>query len=844
MRIPSLKLWLFTIFLSFAGKRTIRPIMDIIPILKFMFRSEWKALNEALSLNPAYAAKDFGSADELTTFLNKSPIGLVIFSLRDKSDLLQLAILMKLVKKIPSETFVKIIVINFSANKELEKAIERLGILDLFEDRIQTKALKFKIDFMMKSMLVQLKMNSNGLPGSAKKIEETKVQDNKVMATTPSWINPIECCDDVWFLKNENDCKKIITRWLVKVVGPSPYVASWVETGTAGVWKFEFKSNPNMYISGDGAWFYRGSQKPDFTWTENVWIFTGEAFDLFYKQENEIISRLNLKDKKISIAKNSKYAKIKEKVILESFDKDLVLRRELQAIAEDDAFDAENERLRNLEGKGKTDAIDQDHLSGKTKAQANRSGPLSGKSKTDALNGGPLSGQVDSSDEGDSSSDMSMQGEKNAPSPRGLSHKTDGSSVSSFWDGKDNFKEGEKEDFDAPSDQDISSGAALSLDARNKHEKFYKNHNEAEKYAAKEREHALRKDGIAENLQGKTDPGKSSGKGSPNLSGESSTDEIEGHLSSPDFKKNNGIKEKNKSASELSGKSATDKLEGKLSSPSEKRNKATANQTENELSGKSSTDNIPGRLTSPRLGKNKNDDQGEASNDSFDDKFLGHANEAKDKEDSLLTPQEKKKRSEQLRAEQERKEKSRQGSPFLKDPSQTNSAETDEDFPDLSSNQASNKSSDKRPGQKTPDNVLPFTEAAPQNAAEDGGVSAKELEDSTSNAQVVSYLIQDKVRVLCKLDDHFDQTIIFSTSDKGIATDETVTMSLNFNYMNKDTKLNFTGKVVEIEQVDEESQYVTVEISKENAVTFNSFMKLYNSRQKNINTFFKAVKGF
>ena len=446
--------------------------MDNVPILKFMFRSEWKALNEALSLNPAYAAKDFGSADELTTFLNKSPVGLVIFSLRDKSDLLQLAILMKLVKKIPSETFVKIIVINFSSNKDLEKSIERLGILDLFDYKIQTRALKFKIDFMMKSMIVQLKMNANGLPGSAKKIEENKTQDNKFVVTTPSWINPIECCDDFWFLKNENDCKKIITRWLVKVVGPSPYVASWVESGTAGVWKFEFKSNPNVYISGDGAWFYRGSQKPDFTWSENVWIFTGEAFDLFYKQENEIISRLILKDKKISIAKNSKYAKIKEKIIFESFDKDLVLKKELQAVAEQDAFDAENERLRNLQGKGKTEAIDQDHLSGKTTAQAQRNGSLSGKSKTDSLKNGPLSGQVGYSDETDSSSDMSMEGEKNSPSPEGLSHKADGSNISSFWDGQDNFKEGEQEDFDAASDQAINSGQALSLDARNKHEKF------------------------------------------------------------------------------------------------------------------------------------------------------------------------------------------------------------------------------------------------------------------------------------------------------------------------------------------------------------------------------------
>ncbi len=817
--------------------------MDNVPILKFMFRSEWKTLNDALSFNPAYAAKDFSSADELTSFLNKSPVGMVIFSLRDKSDLLQLAILMKLVKKIPSEAFVKIIVINFSANKQLENAIERLGILDLFDEKIQTKALKFKIDFMMKSMLVQLKNNANALPGSAKKLDEPKGQENKTIVTTPTWSGPIECRDDVWFMRNETDCKKIITRWLVKVVGPSPYVASWVDSGTSGVWKFEFKSNPNIYMTGEGSWYYRGSQKPDFNWAENIWIFTGESFDLFYKQENEITSRLNLKDKQISIAKNSKYARIKEKIILESFDKDLVLKRELQAAAGEDAFDAENEKLRNLEGKGKTEAIDQDHLSGKTKAEAARSGRMTGKSKTDSLNQGPLSGQVEYSDESDPS-DMSMEGEKNAPSPKGLSHKTDGSSISSFWDGKDNFKEGEKEDFDAPSDQDIRSGEALSLDARNKHEKFYKNHNEAEKYAAKEREKALRKDGVSENLQGKTDSQRNSDSGSPNLSGESSTDAIDGHLSSPDFKGSKGVQDKKKSPGELSGKSATDKLEGQLSSPSEKRNKATSNQTGSELSGKSSTDNIPGQLSSPRLGKTKNDDLGEASNDSFDDKFLGHANEAKTKDNSSLTPEEKKKRSEQLKAEQDRKEKSGPGNTTKRDPNLPKSSETDEDFSDLSSNQSSNKSLTKKDGAKPPSNVLPFNEGAPQNSLEDQGVSAKELEDSTSNAQVVSYLIQDKVRVLCKLDDHFDQTIIFSTSDKGIAKDETVSMSLNFNYMNKDTKLNFTGTVVEIEEVDEESQYVTVEISKENAVTFNSFMKLYNSRQKNINTFFKAVKGF
>jgi hypothetical protein len=62
--------------------------------------------------------------------------------------------------------------------------------------------------------------------------------------------------------------------------------------------------------------------------------------------------------------------------------------------------------------------------------------------------------------------------------------------------------------------------------------------------------------------------------------------------------------------------------------------------------------------------------------------------------------------------------------------------------------------------------------------------------------------------------------------------------------MNKDTNLNFKGDVKSIEPDGEGSNFITVEISKENASAFNSFMKLYGTRQEYINLFLKTVKGF
>jgi len=817
--------------------------MTNVPIIKFMFRSEWKTLPDALHMGPVYSSEEFDSANDVTTFLSGVPAGLVIVSLQDKNDLVQLATMMKLVKKVASSTTLKVMVVNFSGNRQFEKAVDKLGILDLVDGKIQTKALRYKIDFMMKSINAQIKKTTNAATSTVKALENTKNQEKKAAENIPVWASPLDCEDDIWILRTEVDCKKIISRWLIKLVGPSPYVAGWVESGTPGLWKFDFKSNKDSFIAGKGTWYFKGDQKPDFIWNENIWTFTGESFELYYKQENQTLSRLNLKDKILTITKTSEFAKMREKIILESFDKDLVFKKELQANIENENFDGEKEKLQNLEGKGKTDSITQGPLSGKSKTDALAHDPLSGKSKTDSLNQGPLSGKMQpSGSKKDDPLAMDLEAGENSSFNDPLTQKTKTTKGSTFWKGKNEYeKEGkaEADDLLSAASEGVKSGSELSLEANNSHQKYYKNHNEAEKFEAKDIGHAIKKDGVSDNLKGKTDPSKATPNGAADLNGKSSTDKLKAHLTSPDSAKDKsgqGEAHKPESANDKSGQ---------------------AQKPEKDLSGKTSTDKLQGHLTSPD-GKKQH-----ATKELSGDKTLGHAaaeKEAKERTAKEAAPKtEIEKKTEQLAALRAKKEKiekeheekeaiaKRKESASLQVSKPIADGETldiekdkarSKELPDKEKSSATRLESENKSGK-----ILNFKEKEAESNFEATNIWSRDLEDSIQTAKVTSYLIQDPTRVSCILDDHFDQSIIFTTNESGISKSKKVTLNLNFKYLNKSTDLKFDGNITQMESDEEGTQYITVEISKENVSAFNAFMKLYNMRQKNIDFYLKQVKG-
>jgi len=296
-----------------------------IPIVKFMFDQEISVFNETLSINPTYEAKSIHQADELANFLTTVPSVLIIAYLQNKEHFAQIATFMKMARQASKNSVYKIVVFNYSGDNKFSKAISKLGIQDQIEPRINCKGLKFKIDFWMKSLRVQ----ERALPQS----------------TGATWLEPLTLEDDIWILKSELDCKKILNRWLVKLMGPGPVVAQWNEIKN-NLWRFDFKENEKeMFIGGKGSWYFYGESKPDFIWKENSWLITGDNFELFYKDEDETFSRLLCRNKLLKICKNSLFAQTKESLIIEQLEKKLVFKKEAQ-------------KLNDLEGKGSTNYLD------------------------------------------------------------------------------------------------------------------------------------------------------------------------------------------------------------------------------------------------------------------------------------------------------------------------------------------------------------------------------------------------------------------------------------------------------------------------------------------------------
>ena len=787
-----------------------------IPVIKFLFTGEFRVLNETLTAQPSYQVEEFTAVNDLATYLSSEVAGLVIASLQDKNDLVQIATLMKIVKKVAKDTTLKIVVINFSGDKQFEKAIAKLGIQDIMEPAINAKALKFKLDFWMKSLQGQIKNNPNAhAQKNAKPADTSKNNDKKVEANTPLWLEPLELEDDIWILKNENDCKKILSKWLIRLLGPSPYVGQWNDV-QPNLWRFEIKaSEKDLYVPGGGHWYYHGEIKPDFVWKENVWLITGDSFDLFYKDGPQVYSRLKCKDKNLTVAKNSLFAKTKEQIIAESFDKELVFKKEAQT-------------LDDLEGKGKTDSIN--------------GGPLSGKNKTSHLNNGPLSGEINPEDQ--------------LLSSDALSQKASNDKQSSFWQGKNSYEK-DGGDGKGPASEGVRQGSSLEQDLKNSdHQKYYKNHNEAEKYEAEKKEHERTH--------------KPEAPQSGNMSGKSSTDEIDGFYDNDKDRKS----AKEKKDRDLSGKSETDKLNSHYNNADRKEgaaatdassdsrkdssnltNEEKAKRQKEEIVAKERAANekaafeqnktrtaMAGIENSNTTGKGKlssEDGQqtGAMRGRSSTEELAGHYKNAQSEKAGKKDKDQANDPYESLFG----KSKDRRDAPSELTKKQDRKVDADyAEFDD--SSLASSFDENQNPALA---DVLQLNKARAEKLKNETfqEVYDPELAETSADAEVISVMSFNKQQIECKMDDFFDETIIFRTTDGSLSPSSKVDMDMSFKYLNKDTQIKFVGDVITIEGDGEGSNYVTVQLSKQNVEAFDEFMRLYKTRQQNATAFLRKVKG-
>ncbi len=386
--------------------------MTDIVLVKYLFKDEWSPLEEVVSKNADQFSEvyEVSNEKELLTVIESSPATLIVASVTGKDELGLVINFLKNHRRVVKESNIKFSVVNFINNKQVETALMKLGCQEVMEPTMRDKALKFKIDFWKKSLSVGQKKETE--IKLALKDKATDPNDKSKQVVNPiTWVDALKSVDDMWLVKSPQDVKKVLTRWMVKVMGPSPFVAQWNEVpGQRGVWKFTFKDGlRDTFHSADGDWIFKGDQKPEFVWKENLWMISGTNFQLYYQDENEVLSRFRVSPSAVEVCKNSSYALSRERAIVESFDQEILVKKGLKIddskteIEEDKKGDglltqdisgqaALSTKYKNTVALELEDAPED---AKKLKVDSSTAKRLRGKSSTDDLGDGSYEGEVE-----------------------------------------------------------------------------------------------------------------------------------------------------------------------------------------------------------------------------------------------------------------------------------------------------------------------------------------------------------------------------------------------------------------------------------------------------------------
>jgi hypothetical protein len=446
-------------------------------------------LSNYYSNNDEYTVEFISTEAQANQFLPVAKNGIFIFEVKTKIDLQAAVNVLKNQKKLIQAGLLKPSCVLHINNKKVEKILAKYGCIDLLDPDIKSKTFSFKIDFWSRALKTLLKKQEKETDYKNK--TKQKNVPNAMMSKKKEdflFVKSLSLQSDIWLVKSKVDCKKILRRWLFRILGPSPHVGKWSELESQPgdklpTWKFNFHKENNEFILEDGAWYFYGS-KPEFDWKLKRWNFSSDAPHLyFHTSDKKTFSRFKFIDGIMEVAENSQFAQTKEELILETCDSNFSFVGDEAQNEESNSFDGEADELNgnmigdvkdssdNIDGHltGKLDtslneeeeerkssgAYSEDdipgHMGGKSSTDQINDGPMSGKSSTDNLDGSPMSGSIKPAAEKNKEDKKSSFKEDEIPGHlggKGSTDNLDGSPMSgSIKPGTEKNKEDKKSSF-------------------------------------------------------------------------------------------------------------------------------------------------------------------------------------------------------------------------------------------------------------------------------------------------------------------------------------------------------------------------------------------------------------
>lgn len=341
---------------------------------------------------------------ELNQYLMISMNGIIFFKVMNKEDLQSGVEILKAHRKLIKRGLLRAVCILGIRNKKIDQILAKHGCVDTLDPILKAKTVTYKIDMWATPILNSL--------GDIERQEALKKKHKEAMLAKRAAIkaakdsrkdfiftSPLDLASDFWILKQKNDCKKVLNKFLIRMLGPSSIAGEWVELARQPgeaypTWKYVEKEESGFrFLKDDGTWFFYGT-KPEFDWKVNRWVFSGTEMHLFfYYKDGRNFSRFKTESHQVIFAENSQFGFNQESFILETCDPKYNI--DVEKIPEDQKSNINNsdEVASDLVGHSKTDDINGGPLSGKGAEEEIDRSPLDGKSQTDHLNRDPLSGK-------------------------------------------------------------------------------------------------------------------------------------------------------------------------------------------------------------------------------------------------------------------------------------------------------------------------------------------------------------------------------------------------------------------------------------------------------------------
>jgi hypothetical protein len=292
---------------------------------------DWLQDDQALQVHESESVADVGT--QIAQFNQ----GLMIFSVRDKADLVEVVNCLATHQGLIKGRFLRVVGVTHMEHPEVIKLLMKRGVADILPTNLTSKALKHKIS---QSFKILERYHATHSAEIARDAVDKAAADKKGVGAparkqaSVQRVPPITIESDCWLIKKEKDVRQVQGRWLADILGPGPSVGTWDETSrstpTAPEWVWNLRQPNPQFVSDEGNWVFKG-RRPEFVWSENRWRFIGDQAELAFVKNGVVLAyrfKCIAAQNVLELAENSERAKKKLPFMIQSIEAEVRFKNE------------------------------------------------------------------------------------------------------------------------------------------------------------------------------------------------------------------------------------------------------------------------------------------------------------------------------------------------------------------------------------------------------------------------------------------------------------------------------------------------------------------------------------